>query len=106
MGAFSMYTGLVYNDMFAKSLNIFGSSWKVNNISSRDAVKLSGYYMLDPADGKGEFLGYPYPIGMDPVWQLASNKIIFQNSFKMKISIILGITHMLFGVAMSLFNHM
>ncbi|CAH1112343.1 unnamed protein product [Psylliodes chrysocephalus] len=102
MGLFSMYTGIIYNDVFAKSLNIFGSSWYIRNTS----IHLqNGDYTLDPKVTRN-YEGYPYPIGMDPVWQLASNKIIFQNSFKMKISIILGIIHMLFGVTMSLFNHM
>ncbi|XP_063911507.1 V-type proton ATPase 116 kDa subunit a 1-like isoform X4 [Zophobas morio] len=102
MGLFSMYTGLIYNDVFSKSLNIFGSNWHTNYSAS--FVLSVQDKMIDPADDGG-YDGYPYPIGMDPVWQLAKNKIIFQNSFKMKISIILGIIHMLFGVSMSLFNY-
>ncbi|XP_045469135.1 V-type proton ATPase 116 kDa subunit a1 isoform X2 [Harmonia axyridis] len=102
MGFFSMYTGLIYNDVFSKSINIFGSRWQTYNLNTTGVKLLPNEIMLDPATP--EYMGTPYPIGMDPIWQLAQNKIIFQNSFKMKISIILGITHMLFGVSISLFN--
>lgn len=100
MGCFSMYTGLIYNDIFSKSLNLFGSGWSINyNVST---VMTNKALQLDP----GVDFGRTYPVGMDPVWQIAPlNKIIFQNAYKMKISIIFGVIHMIFGVVVGLFNH-
>ena len=102
MSIFSIYTGLIYNDIFSKSLNIFGSSFRV--YLSDDQIMHEKTFMLDPANKTG-YYGTPYPFGMDPIWQVADNKIIYQNAFKMKVSIILGVTHMLFGVFMSLWNN-
>ncbi|XP_077483867.1 V-type proton ATPase 116 kDa subunit a 1-like isoform X2 [Amblyomma americanum] len=97
MGIFSMYTGLIYNDTFSKSFNIFGSSWFVAKKSIYQE-----HEQLDPVDN---YMGTPYPFGVDPVWQLATNKIPFTNSYKMKTSVILGVSQMLFGVFLSLWNH-
>ncbi|CAK1546263.1 unnamed protein product [Leptosia nina] len=99
MGIFSMYTGLIYNDIFSKSLNIFGSSW----MNVYDNVTLRKYKMLD-LDPLDAYTKTPYPLGIDPAWQFASNNIIFLNSFKMKLSIIFGVVHMAFGVTLSVVN--
>ncbi|XP_005369091.1 V-type proton ATPase 116 kDa subunit a isoform X7 [Microtus ochrogaster] len=108
MGIFSIYTGLIYNDCFSKSLNIFGSSWSVRPMFTdgnwtEETLLGSSVLQLNPAI-PGVF-GGPYPFGIDPIWNIATNKLTFLNSFKMKMSVILGIIHMLFGVSLSLFNH-
>ncbi|KAJ3600627.1 hypothetical protein NHX12_031607 [Muraenolepis orangiensis] len=112
MGVFSIYTGIIYNDCFSKSLNVFGSGWSVRPMFDPrvggnwtvDLLENTKVLQLDPAV-VGVFKG-PYPIGIDPIWNIATNKLTFLNSFKMKMSIILGVVHMLFGVSLSLFNHL
>ncbi|KAK2815069.1 hypothetical protein Q7C36_023335 [Tachysurus vachellii] len=111
MGLFSIYTGMIYNDCFSKSLNMFGSGWSIKPMFGFKGANwtfetLDGnpVLQLDPVV-PGVF-GGPYPLGIDPVWNIATNKLTFLNSFKMKMSIILGVIHMLFGVTLSLFNHL
>ncbi|XP_057276530.1 V-type proton ATPase 116 kDa subunit a 4 isoform X2 [Pezoporus wallicus] len=109
MGIFSMYTGFIYNDCFSKSFNIFGSSWHIipmfkNNTWNKDVLLGNTVLQLDPAV-PGVYSGNPYPFGIDPIWNVASNKLTFLNSYKMKMSVVIGIVHMIFGVILSLFNH-
>uniref|UniRef100_A0A5S6QLM2 V-type proton ATPase subunit a n=1 Tax=Trichuris muris TaxID=70415 RepID=A0A5S6QLM2_TRIMR len=103
MGLFSMYTGIVYNELFAKSFNIFGSSWQVPEDISTKQISTMERLMLNP--NSTAFLGHAYPYGMDPVWNIAVNKLNFLNSFKMKMSIIVGVFQMTFGVFLSLCNY-
>ncbi|XP_069817030.1 V-type proton ATPase 116 kDa subunit a 2 isoform X2 [Dendropsophus ebraccatus] len=108
MGLFSIYTGLIYNDCFSKSVNIFGSSWSIKAMFDAgvwEIKDLSNQYLtLDP-NITGVVTGV-YPFGIDPIWNLAANRLTFLNSFKMKMSIILGVIHMTFGVVLSAFNHL
>ncbi|XP_029427146.1 V-type proton ATPase 116 kDa subunit a isoform X2 [Rhinatrema bivittatum] len=109
MGLFSVYTGLIYNDCFSKSLNIFGSRWNVSamfnqSIWNSDDLKSNQFLSLDP-NVTGVLNGV-YPFGIDPIWNLANNRLSFLNSFKMKMSVILGVTHMTFGVILGFFNHL
>ncbi|KAM9388409.1 V-type proton ATPase 116 kDa subunit a 4 [Phaethornis superciliosus] len=109
MGILSVYTGLIYNDCFSKSLNIFGSAWNVipmfkNNTWNKSVLLDNRVLQLDPAV-PGVFSGHPYPFGIDPIWNIALNKLTFLNSYKMKMSVVIGILHMIFGVILGLFNH-
>uniref|UniRef100_A0A6Q2X4J3 V-type proton ATPase subunit a n=1 Tax=Esox lucius TaxID=8010 RepID=A0A6Q2X4J3_ESOLU len=107
MGLFSVYTGAVYNECFSKGLSPFPSGWHIQpmfqHYNWRSTLKGNRYLTLDP-NVTGVFLG-PYPFGIDPIWRLANNHLTFLNSYKMKMSVIIGVIHMTFGVCLSFFNY-
>ncbi|RNA00785.1 V-type proton ATPase subunit a -like protein, partial [Brachionus plicatilis] len=112
MGLFSIYTGVIYNDVFSKSMNIFGSSWRVGVTKDFDFEKVT-VFDLNPNTNANHSLneikmysGNPYPFGVDPIWIMSINKIAFTNSLKMKFSVIIGIMQMMFGLVLSLLNHL
>lgn len=110
MALFSIYTGIIYNDIFSKSITVFSSGWMVGNLTIENALHGNSEITLDPANvgedpALNQISNTPYPIGFDPIWAISTNKITFQNSYKMKISIIIGVCHMVFGVMVSILNH-
>ncbi|KAI6226224.1 V-type proton ATPase subunit a [Aphelenchoides fujianensis] len=115
MGAFAIYTGFVYNDFFSKSINIFGSSWKPPSdvvINVNNVVEGKADRTLRRKRGSGRRESLPPPqrgptrSASTPCWNLADNKLNFMNPMKMKGSVIIGISQMLFGLMLSLFNYM
>ena len=82
MGVFSIYTGLIYNDCFSKALTLFPSQWKWPHDFSEGATV--------EATLKGN---YRYPFGLDWSWHGTENELLFSNSFKMKLSILMGWAH-------------
>ncbi|XP_077102636.1 V-type proton ATPase 116 kDa subunit a 3 isoform X2 [Siphateles boraxobius] len=109
MGLFSIYTGAVYNECFSKGLSPLSSGWHLRPMIqhynwSDETLRSNQYLTLDP-NVTGVFQG-PYPFGIDPIWSLASNHLTFLNSYKMKMSVIIGVIHMTFGICLSFFNYM
>lgn len=92
MGFFAVYAGFIYNDMFALSLNLFGSKWSWGDDPAEDdeAEQTAAYGSVESV----------YPIGLDPAWKVSSNELLFFNSFKMKISVVFGITQMFVGTCL------
>uniref|UniRef100_A0A4W4HMZ0 V-type proton ATPase subunit a n=1 Tax=Electrophorus electricus TaxID=8005 RepID=A0A4W4HMZ0_ELEEL len=108
MGLFSIYTGAIYNECFSRGLSTFSSGWRIRPNAehynwTEETFKNNLYLSLDP-NVTGVFTG-PYPFGIDPIWGLANNHLTFLNSYKMKMSVIIGVIHMTFGVCLSVFNY-
>lgn len=96
MGFFAIYAGLIYNDCFSLGLNLFGSRWKFagqddGSVAEGDVAYMTSEYGSNAA---------VYPFGLDPIWHVSSNELLFFNSFKMKLSVIFGIIQMFAGTCL------
>jgi len=95
MGIFSMYTGLIYCDAFSKELSLFPSMWEWEYPDNyKEGMTISAKRVE----------GYVYPFGMDWRWHDTENDLLFSNSYKMKLSIIMGWAHMTYSLIWSYVN--
>ena len=88
LGFFAVFCGLLYNDFL--SIPIYFKS-------------------CYPKEGKeGQHLqkikNCNYRFGLDPVWLISTNELAYINSLKMKLSVILGVSHMVLGIFLKGFN--
>lgn len=90
MGLFAIFTGFMYNDIFSKSFWIWQSGWQWPEKIEGTVTAIS--------------TGRVYPFGIDPLWSGAENALIFINSYKMKMSIIIGVIHMSFATCLNVPN--
>lgn len=80
MGLFGMYCGLLYNDCFSLGIDFFGTKYTLPNTTAT---------VFDAVHIKGEV----YPFGIDPMWKRGTNELVYVNSLKMKLAVIVGIVH-------------
>ncbi len=102
MGFFAFYSGWLYNDFLSIPLNIFGTCYvnpqdELNSIGEKDSLIPKRAERIPDCT---------YPFGLDPKWYVASNELAYFNSLKMKLSVVLGVTQMTFGIILRGMNNL
>ena len=85
MGVFAIYCGFIYNEFFSIPFLLQPSCY-------------------DPESFERYGEDCTYSFGIDWMWGQSANETGFVNSFKMKVSIIVGVVHMLFGIILKGLN--
>jgi len=104
MSLFAIYAGSLYNECFSIPIR-YATNWEI--------VLANGTTIHDPATYNQSLLpdtytpiqnGTAVPYGVDGIWRGAPNELSFYNSLKMKMSILFGVSQMVLGITLSLFN--
>jgi len=101
MGFFAIFAGFMYNDLFGMvSLNLFESRFD-QQVSVAGQIKqpLDSFDRTNTGNGDG-----PYPFGVDPAWHGSANELLYVNSLKMKLSVLIGVMQMTLGVFLRFSN--
>ena len=102
MGVMATYCGFIFNEFFGMPTNIFESCFDLHH---RRPMPQDG--TDDPAPPwVYNRVDYEcvYPMGQDPVWGLATDRLNVVNNIKMKLSVIFGILHMSMGICLKGMN--
>lgn len=98
MGFFAMYCGLMYNETFALPMNLFGGfACPGDGPNAKNCTGTWDTRAFYKNGGAVKQIGV-YPFGLDPAWACSVNELTFENSLKMKLSVIFGILQMTIGV--------
>jgi len=117
MALFSIFCGIIYNEAFSIPMSIFGFShftcaydtpadkaaWDDGhcNLALPHTEAYHHTLVLKMPNGTA-----PYAFGIDPIWHGTKTELPFLNSYKMKMSIIVGVIHMNLGIFCSLYNQL
>eukprot|EP01083_Nonionella_stella_P302639 1044317_1 len=92
MGVFAMYNGLIYNDTISIMINGFNTSQWGYGYGEQGIVLFQSRSSV-------------YAFGIDPIWHALDNQLTYTNSLKMKLSVIIGVIQMTYGLFLKLSNH-
>jgi V-type H+-transporting ATPase subunit a len=88
MSLFAIYAGAIYNEVFAIPVDVFGTNW-----------------IPDPENNMTFVHGNrTYPFGIDPAWKGKENELLYFNSLKMKMSVIVAVLQMSLGLCLKCLN--
>ena len=90
----AFFCGFIYDEAFGLPINMFGSHYEIDVNASSSTTQ---HYAKTDAGC--------YPFGIDPVWFFKDNELIFMNSYKMKLAVVVGMAQMIFGLFLGLINH-
>ena len=114
-GFAAFYCGIMYNEFFSLPIPIFNTCFEsleqnniylennFNYVNNTDIINitLGNYNNRDVDDKLIRRSKCVYPIGVDPTWNIGKNELNFINSLKMKLSVIIGVLHMMLGIVLS-----
>jgi len=89
MGFFALFCGLIYNDCLSIPLQMFNSCYEVIDHTTGKTAKIENC---------------DYYFGVDYRWYVSHNELTFINSLKMKMSVVFGVSQMIFGIILKCFN--
>jgi len=92
MGIFATFCGVIYNEFAGLNFNFFNTCYTAQKREFTESFKVT------------KNSNCVYPLGIDPFWKYTPKQLQFENSLKMKLSVILGVLQMSLGVFMKLAN--
>jgi len=98
MGCFAVYCGVIYNDIFSLPMSLFQTQWDWGDDPKEDQLANNTCSYGDSS--------CVYSMGIDPAWKISSNELLFSNSLKMKMAVIIGILQMNLGIFLKGLNAM
>lgn len=104
MGFFSVYCGFIYNDFLGVKMYNYRSCYDEGHSAPEHNLSTSNNTTTETREIMIKRSQCTYPVGFDHVWGFAKNEITFENSFKMKFSIIVGFLQMMLGIVFKGWN--